>query len=71
MPSECFRNILSRRRVSLSVRDVYITDELLDRLPSKRDHADENLVFQDITPQLVSGPSELLPRVVDVSHRAV
>ena len=50
-----------------SMADVYITDELDRRAPTKADYLKEKLALQDLAARMAEQPEDVLPRFVDLA----
>lgn len=50
-----------------AVSEVYITNQLADRVPGRIDTAREKLAVQDIARQMANNPSQVLPTLVDLA----
>ena len=47
--------------------DIFITDELLRRAPTKTDYLQEKLALQDLARQMIDSPADVLPHLVDLA----
>ncbi|HWK95330.1 MAG TPA: HWE histidine kinase domain-containing protein [Pseudolabrys sp.] len=55
------------RPQNCSIADVYITDELGHRAPTKTDYMQEKLALQELAAKMADSPEEILPRFVDLA----
>jgi two-component sensor histidine kinase len=51
----------------MTIRDVYITDELEKRTPKKADYLKEKLALQELASRMANQPEDILPRFVDLA----
>jgi two-component sensor histidine kinase len=49
------------------IENVFITNQLLKRKPSKTDYKQEKLALQDLAVQMVDHPADVLPHLVDLA----
>ena len=54
-------------RIPDAVSEVYITDQLFDRIATRPDHLREKMAVRVIARQMVSDPSQVLPVLVDLA----
>jgi hypothetical protein len=51
------------------IAKVFITDELLRRVPPEADYLREKLAIQDLATQMSDSPAEVLPRLVELAMK--